>query len=196
MMQRFSLAGQARRLWQKAKLSRLVELCQSPRGAKNPEVLYYGGLAYSGLNDPVRAIKCWHNAVNLRPTYDRVLRSLAYAFSDWGAPAFANHYLQRLVELGAATSDDLTLLGENLVKLNDLSRARQWLQKALQEDADNTLALLALASVYVRLGESQRALTLLKRVAESRDLDMPSLRGDPDFKPLADNREFLALTSE
>src|SRR5207249_4411978 len=104
-----------------------------------------------------RAIECWRRASQLNSDYAAPVRALAHELmaSD---PIGASEMFAALVAMNAAQAEDLTALGEIRIKQDRLGEAQRLLQKALDLDPENSLALMAMATVYAQVRD--RALTL------------------------------------
>lgn len=192
--QKKALAKRANRYWENRNLSALEKLRRQRGAAAVPEVLYFAGLGLNALNKRREAIECWRKARQLDPTYEQALRALAYELMDQ-APVEASELFQHLVSLQKANADDFTSLGEIRVKQNRLGEARRWLDEALRLEPQNSLALLALATLYAQVRDLGLALQYLKKAAKAGDVDLSDLALDPDYEFLWHNREFEKIVS-
>lgn len=66
---------------------------------------------------------------------------------------------------------------------------------AFEISPDDPMMLHNCACLHARLGETQRALELLRRAIARGHLNFGWMRNDPDMASLCDNPEFIALTS-
>ena len=83
-----------------------------------------------------------------------------------------------------------------LIFLGQLARAKEWADRALWLDPDDTQVLYNIACVHARLGVNDKALDLLARALQGmhprmaawarQDDDLASLREDPRFEALVD----------
>jgi len=185
----------AQKYWDQRDLPALVRLCPSPQGGKNPEVLYYAGLAYHALNKKREAIECWRKAKELFPEDDRPIRALAFELAEKD-PVGASELFHRLIGLNRAQADDLTALGEICIKQDRLSEAQRWLERALEMDKENSLALLSMATLYAHVRGHDLVLDYLRRVAQTGDIDLADLASDPEFEFLWHDAEFEMIVSE
>ena len=94
-----------------------------------------------------------------------------------------------------ANADDFTCLGEMFIRQDRLREARAWLQKAIDLDPGNTLALLGLASLYAQVKDPSLALRYLKRAADTEEVDLSDVASDPEFEFLWDDPTFEQLVS-
>lgn len=189
------LAKRAENYWKERKLQELIQLSESNGASEVPEVLYFGGLASHALNQKRKAFEFWRSAIKLKLTYQEPIRALAYEFEANGYLTDAAKLFYDLIRLNAADGDDLTTLGEICIKQDRMSEAQQWLNQALQDDENNSLALLAMATLYVHVQDKSLALKYLGRAAETNDLDLSDLASDPEFELLWPDPEFGRLTS-
>ncbi|MBL8551473.1 MAG: adenylate/guanylate cyclase domain-containing protein [Hyphomonadaceae bacterium] len=119
-----------------------------------------------------------------------------------GAECAARRLLERVEKIIAAEPDHGTAMGfgaSALATLNEPERARDWTERALLLDPDNTNLRYNLMCGMIRLGETETALGLLKDVLESaahstlhwieRDSDLDPIRDHPRFKELVAARK-------
>jgi tetratricopeptide (TPR) repeat protein len=188
------LARRAKKFWEHRDLTALANLRREPGAAKVPEVLYYVGLALNGLDKKREAIECWRKATALDPQHEQAIRALAYELME-PAPVDAAELFYRLVGLQRANADDFTCLGEIRIKQDRLGEARRWLEKALQLEPTNSLALLALATLYAEVRDPSCSLDYLQRVADTEDIDLSDLASDPKFEFLWRHPRFEKIVS-
>jgi predicted Zn-dependent protease len=119
---------------------------------------------------------------------------LAYELKEQ-APVDAAELFNRLVELQRANADDFTSLGEIRVKQDRLGEAQRWLEKALRLEPGNSLALLALATLYAQVRDPALALDYLQKAADTEDVDLADLAGDPEFEALWHHPKFEEIVS-
>jgi len=188
-----TLAQRARKYWEQRDLSALEKLRREP-GANVPEVLYFVGLGLNALNKKREAIECWRKAKDLDPQNESVIRSLAYEMLE-PAPVHAAELLCQLVALRRANADDLTCLGEIRIKQDRLGEARRWLDQAVRLEPGNSLALLALASLYAQVRDDSLALDFLQKAADTEDVDLTDLASDPEFEFLWHHPKFEKIVA-
>jgi Tfp pilus assembly protein PilF len=111
-------------------------------------------------------------------------------------PVGASELFHRLIGLNRAQADDLTALGEICIKQDRLSEAQRWLERALEMDKENSLALLSMATLYAHVRGHDLVLDYLRRVAQTGDIDLADLASDPEFEFLWHDREFEEIVSE
>ncbi len=190
-----SVARLARRLWDRRDLGALVELTADEAGSRDPTALYYAGLAFHARNNRRRAVECWREAMRLKPTYAEPVRALAYEMAAREDFIDAADLFQQLIRLRKATPDDLTALGEICIKQGRLADARKFLDQALEAEPANALALVALATANAHMRNDAAALELLRRAAETDEVDLSDLDSDPAFQFLWHIPEFEAIIS-
>jgi tetratricopeptide (TPR) repeat protein len=188
-----SAARLARRLWEERNLDALAELASAEASSRDPKVLYYGGLAFHARNNKRRAVECWREAARLAPAYADPVRALAYEMTERENFIDASDLFQQLIHSGKATPDDLTALGEICIKQGRLAEAKKLLDAALESEPANALALLALATANAHMRNETAALELLRRAAETEELDLTELDSDPTFQFLWGVPEFEAI---
>jgi tetratricopeptide (TPR) repeat protein len=189
-----ALTNRAKKYWDDRKLSALSKLRSEPGAESSADVLYFVGLALNALNKRRDAIECWRKATDLDPQNDRAVRTLAYELMEQ-APVDAAELFYRLVGMNRANADDFTCLAEIRIKQDRLGEARRWLDQALRLDPQNSLALVALATLYAQVRDSSLALDFLQKAARTEDIDLSDLAGAPDFAFLWHDPRFEKLVS-
>jgi tetratricopeptide (TPR) repeat protein len=188
------LAKRAKKYWDLRDLSALAKLQTEPGAEKVADVLYFVGLALNALNKRREAIECWRKARDLDPQHEKVIRALAYEFVEQ-APVDAAELFHHLVGLRRANADDFTCLGEIRIKQDRLGEARRWLEQALRLEPNNSLALLALATLYAQVRDSSLALDFLQKAADTDDVDLSNLAYDVEFEFLWHDPRFEKLVA-
>lgn len=194
VMQDEALAARAKKLWEDRKLDELKQLQREAGAAKDAEALYFVGLALNALNQRREAIECWRKARKIDRQNETILRTLAYELLEQ-APVEAAELFGNLVGMQRANADDLTCLGELRIKQDRLGEARRWLEQALQLEPMNSLALLALASLYTQVRDSSLALKYLQKAADTEDVDLSDLESDPEFELLWHEPKFKKIVA-
>ncbi len=191
--QTISAAARAKHLWDRRELEALKKLCRTVEGREDARVQYYGGLAHHAAGRKRDAIDCWRQSMSLKPNYDAPIRALAHEFEHEELYIEAVPLLTTLDRLGKATADDLTLLGEIRIKQDRLAEARQYLERALELEPENSLSLLSMANLFAHWRDRSSTLQYLKRVAAIADMDMTDLADDPVFEFLWPDSTFKRL---
>jgi tetratricopeptide (TPR) repeat protein len=185
----------AQKYWDERDFAALVRLCPSPRGGKSLEVLYFAGLAYHALDKKREAIECWRRARELFPEDEHAIRALAFELAEKD-PISAADLFYHLIGLNRAQPDDLTALGEICIKQDRLTEAQRWLERALEQDQQNSLALLSMATLYAHVRGRDLALDYLRKAADTGDIDLSDLASDPEFEFLWHDAEFERIVSQ
>jgi tetratricopeptide (TPR) repeat protein len=189
-----TLAKRAGKYWEDRSLEALVQLRDEPGAKKDPEVLYFVALALNARNKKREAIEYWRKAQDLNPQYEDAIRALAYELTEQ-APVESAEFFYRLVGLQRANADDFTSLGEIRIKQDRLGEARRWLDHALKLDPNNSLALLAMATLYAQVQDRSLTLDYLERTAKTEDIDLADLAYDPQFEFLWHDPKFEKIVS-
>lgn len=77
--------------------------------------------------------------------------------------------------------------------LGDTLKAKELLQKSLDEKRKDWVSPYVLSRIYVALGNYPRALDLLEKSYEVRDLHMAYIKVDPDLKPIRNEPRFKEI---
>lgn len=188
------LAQRALVLWENRDLHALEKLRRQSGASEVSRVQYFAGLALNALNRRREAIECWRKAEALDPRNEDAIRTLAYELLEQ-APLDAAELFYRLVGLNRANADDFTCLGEIRIKQDRLGEAHRWLKRAIELEPKNGLALLALATLYVQVGDPSLALDHLQRAADTEGVDFADMESDPQFESLWNNATFQRMVS-
>lgn len=188
------LAKQASEYWEQKDFASLEKLSQEPRAARDPEVLYFVGLGLNALNKKREAIECWRKAGAVDPQNENVIRTLAYKLMEQ-APLEAAELFYHLVGMRRANADDLTCLGEMRIRQDRLGEARGLLEQALRLQPDNSLALLAMASLYAQVRDPSFTLDYLQKAADTGDIDLSDLASDLEYEFLWHHPTFENIVS-
>ena len=83
-----------------------------------------------------------------------------------------------------------------LATLGETERAKEWMNRALEVDPDDRLALYNAACTWAQIGEPDRAMDYLERWAkvaapETREW----MKHDPDIHPLRDEPRYTKLVA-
>ncbi|MCI0639094.1 MAG: hypothetical protein L0Y72_31695 [Gemmataceae bacterium] len=193
--QRKTLAAKAETLWNKRDLPTLSKLCDLPHASKIPEVWFFSGLARNALGNKRGAVECWRRAIELDAQNDAAVRALAFELVN-SDPVSAAELFNNLVGMNQANADDLTALAEIRIKQDRLGEAQRLLDKALKLDGKNSLALLAMATLYAQVRDKALALEYLKKVVDADQIDISELERDPEFEFLWSDREFERIVAQ
>ncbi len=133
-------------------------------------------------------------AKDLDPRCEAAIRALAYELVDQ-APVEAAQLFGQLDGLQRANADDYTSIGEIRIRQDRLGEARRWLEHALKLEPENSLALLAMATLYAHVRDSSLTLHYLDKAAETEDIDLSDLLSDPEFEFLWHDPKFERIVS-
>lgn len=138
-----------------------------------------------------RAIEQYRKVLELDPDFVPALFSLASALSQKGFFEEAIEAARKAVEI----TKRHPLLVAHLANMYAAAGRRGEALKELDELLSGGRAVLpyALALVYVRLGDCDRALELLEEAFESRNTHLHDLNIDPEFEPLRCDPRFISL---
>jgi TolB-like protein/Tfp pilus assembly protein PilF len=104
--------------------------------------------------------------------------------------------VERRVELAPGDARAFYLGAGAAIWLGDTERARAWAERSLALDPDEYPTLYNVACVHARLGETDRALDLLERAADTGFGHRAWFEHDPDFAALRDHPRFTALLAQ
>ncbi len=152
-------------------------------------------------SDLERAVPLFERALELQP-------------DDWQAPLFLDAVLhslgrheegERYARLGIKRAEEaMRLHPENsrpaqlgaakLARLGESERAREWLERALFLDPNDTTAIYNAACTYALLGDIERAIDGLEQWAKGCGIEQELwLKTDSDLDPVRDHPRFVAL---
>ncbi len=123
-----------------------------------------------------------------------IIRALAYELTEQ-SPGDSAELFYNLIGLQKANADDFTCLGEIRIKQDRLGEARRWLDQALRLEPDNSLALVALATLYAQVRDPAFALDYLQKAADTDDVDLSDLKSDPEFEFLWHDKRFEKIVA-
>jgi len=128
----------------------------------------YLGDAYNQVKEPEKSDEAYEKALKINPDHDYVLNNYAYYLSLRGKDLEkAAKMAKRATELQPSSSNQDTY-GWVLYKLGYYEEAKVWIEKALENGAeDNAVILEHLGDVYWKLGDSQKAVDLWIRANEA-----------------------------
>jgi len=167
------------------------------------EAHYFFGRTLQQQGKTADAVRAFEEACRLRPDDYQAANFLAMAYDGLGARAdAAAAYLKALqlterhLELNPEDSRALNLGATLLVLVRGAAggaKAREWNQRALAADPEDSGMLYNVACVHARLGETDEAIDCLERAVKSgfglrewleNDPDFATVRGDPRFQAI------------
>jgi tetratricopeptide (TPR) repeat protein len=114
----------------------------------DPNVLFYAALSLEALDKKHDAIAMLRRTLFHKPDHERALRS--FAWND--APELDRlGALEKMAKLGVCELDDYCQMGHLYNECNRLNEAHHWYQMALEKEPRNTLAMLGVAEIHVKL---------------------------------------------
>jgi tetratricopeptide (TPR) repeat protein len=148
-----------------------------------------GYLSVVGRYD--EAIDQFQNALRLEPAFGLAHQGLGVAYVLKGIYPEAVAELQTASRLMAGPRR-MALLGWGYGVMGKTSDARRILNDFLDQDRRGPFPALAIAQVYIGLGDKDRAFHWLDKAVEQRDLDL-LLRYDSPYAPLRSDPRFAGL---
>jgi tetratricopeptide (TPR) repeat protein/transglutaminase-like putative cysteine protease len=144
------------------------------------------GRAYAGLNHHEEAIKAFQKQIEIDPYSQKAHRELAEEFEQSGKNDEAIAAYRKHLEIVPLDSSAHKGLGLLLASLKRDDEARSELEAAARISPDDSEVKLALAQVYTRTGDAEKARALTKGVTGSEaassadDMFSAALRDDAD----------------
>ncbi len=138
-----------------------------------------------------RAVEQYRKVLELEPDFVPALFSLASALSQQGSFAEAIEAARKAAELTKRHPLLVAHLANMYAAAGREDEARKELDALLSES--RAVLPYALALVYVRLGDYDRALELLEEAFELRNTHLHDLNIDPEFAPLRPDPRFTSL---
>jgi tetratricopeptide (TPR) repeat protein len=136
----------------------------------DPVKLFERGQDAHAHGDLKLALEFYEEAIKLRPEFPEAEFQRGAALVSLGRQAEAESAYKRASELRNDWALPRATLGALLAHMTGREReAEPLLRRALELDANNTIALAALADVRRRAGDSQEALELLRRATDGKD---------------------------
>ncbi len=148
-----------------------------------------GYLSVAGHYD--EAIDQFQNALRLEPDFGLAHQGLGVAYVLKGMYPEAVAELQTASRLMAGPRR-MALLGWGYGVMGKTSEARRILNDFLDQDRRGSVPALAIAQVYIGLGDKDRAFQWLDKAVDQRDLDL-LLQYDSPYAPLRSDQRFGGL---
>lgn len=160
---------------------------------------FYHARSYSARGEHERAVVRYERAAQLRPEDYQALALAEQSYRKLGLLADSRRAAERSVAAGervlAMRPDDvraLSLTSSVLPELNRFDEARGWTERACALEPDEPFVNINAASVYVELGEHERALDYLERMPPTAG-NRHWIEHDPTLDPLHESPRFDAL---
>jgi TolB-like protein/Flp pilus assembly protein TadD len=149
-----------------------------------------------------QAYELFGRVIELKPGFISGYADLAMTCDGLGRPSEAraarDQMLQRLPNYILQNPDDSRARMFYAVTLAEAGRKEDAIREgsnALEISPDDPMMLYNCACLHARLGETQRALELLRLAISKGQLNFRWMRHDPDLAALRDNPEFMAITA-
>jgi tetratricopeptide (TPR) repeat protein len=152
------------------------------------------GRAYAGLNNHDEAIKAFRKQIELDPYSEKANRELASELQQAGKNDEAIAAYRKHLEIAPLDPNAHKSLGLLLASMKQDSDARTELEAAAKISPDDPEVKLALAQVYTRAGEADKAKALTRDVtggAAGEDIFSAALGEETDAKSGEDARRTL-----
>ena len=148
-------------------------------------------LSLSGQND--EAIEVYRKGLELDPNFAQSLALLATTHLRNGNPVEALAVTEKWERVTPDLKDDMAGRGYIYGKTGHHDRAREILDRLESRAKKEYVSPQNLALVHIGLGEHQRALDLLERAFEERDVRLVFLKVVPIYDPLRRDPRFQRL---
>ena len=149
-----------------------------------------------------QAYDLFRRVIELKPGFISGYADLAMTCDELGrqneARAARDQMLDRLPNYILQNPDDSRARMFYAVTLAEAGRKDDAIREgsnALEISPDDPMMLYNCACLHSRLGETQRALELLRQAISKGQLNFGWMKHDPDLAALRDNAEFIALTT-
>ena len=149
-----------------------------------------GYLSVAGRYD--EAIEQFQNALRLEPAFGLAHQGLGVAYVLKGMYPEAVAELQTTASTLMAGPRRMALLGWGYGVMGKNAQARRILNDFLEQDRRGPFPALAIAQVYIGLGDNDRAFHWLDKAVQQRDLDL-LLQYDSPYAPLRRDPRFAGL---
>jgi TolB-like protein/DNA-binding winged helix-turn-helix (wHTH) protein/Tfp pilus assembly protein PilF len=151
------------------------------------------GLAYMIAGRLDESIAQLLKTTQLDPTYIRGYLFLGAAYQEKQRYSEAIETFRKAVSLKGNTAEGLTALAHGLIAGGRKTEGVQILRDLETRSKREYVSSLALAELYLALGEQEKALDFLERAYNERSYEMPYLKVDPAFKALHHHPRFEKL---
>ena len=126
------------------------------------------GVVLQRSGAPEKAMKAFQQASKLNPAKGLYFKQLAISYDSLGKAQEAVDALAKASELGKVDSVSLSILGKNLIKLDDFTEAITQLEQSVQSNKANLLGHLNLAIALLKVGEKDRAVNHIEVIMSSK----------------------------
>jgi Tfp pilus assembly protein PilF len=152
--------------WLRREFRQSIELLEraSRLDPANPLVLLNLGRFYGLRYDYTAAERCFEKAVRVAPNKAETLTGAGMRCREFDSPAMAERYFQRAVEQKGALPEAYARLAEVYERQHRLEDANQLVNRALELDGRNPLALLGRARLDRQAGRLEEAEKRLRSI--------------------------------
>jgi tetratricopeptide (TPR) repeat protein len=162
---------------------------------ENDELYYYLGLEYRIVEDYKNAAGAFKRAIELKDDDPEYYFNLGVSYERMGKIKEAIHYLDRSVLLDDSNPISLNYLGYILADEGiRLEEAKDYIEKALSAEPENSAYLDSMGWVYFRLTEYEKAKEYLLKATS--DIDTTNKENYLIYEHLGDVYYVLGLLSE
>lgn len=151
------------------------------------------GIFHYAARDYNAAIRQHLRTLAAHPEHFLIHYHLGLAYKERGLYEEAEAEFGRVLDITGREPYAVAALGATYAAAGRAADARRVLKELEGMAPACYVAPYNVAAIHVTLGESERALTLLERAVGERDLNVTSLRVDPDFKALGGEPRFERL---
>ena len=136
------------------------------------------------------AIEVAQKLIEMDPNYSEAYALLGYAYEAKGQYEEAIAAYQKAIKLGEHSPDIQIYLGATYAQAGEREKARSILKRL---EADPNVSRGALTSIYVALGEYEKAFAALERAYETHDNQLQFLKISQSFDPLRSDPRYQDL---
>lgn len=151
------------------------------------------GIFHYAARDYDAAVRQHLRTLEAHPEHFLLHFHLGLAYKEQGLYDEAEAEFGRVLDMAGREPYALASLGVTYAAAGRSEAARRVLKELEGMAPARYVAPYNVAAVHAALGEPERALALLERSVGERDLNVTSLRVDPDFSPLARDPRFAEL---
>jgi putative PEP-CTERM system TPR-repeat lipoprotein len=130
----------------------------------NPLIQNLKGGIYLSKKDAVNARASFEKALSLQPSYFPAVTNLAQLDMQENKPDAAKRRFEALLQNDKKNVQAMTALAGIALNRKENKEATRWLERAYKENPDVLEPALLLEAHYLRLGEKQKALSLVEKL--------------------------------
>jgi TolB-like protein/cytochrome c-type biogenesis protein CcmH/NrfG len=157
-------------------------------------VVGYLAYHYLRIGDYDRAIKESQKALELEPDDKWALGATGFAYLYKGEPAKALAVFEKQMGTGAMPKSDLEGIGRSYAAMGDRARALHTIDQLKEIAKREYVSTFPIATIYLQLGEKDKALEYLEKTYEERNtVSLLLLNTDRQFDVLRSDPRFMKL---